>query len=228
MEIEKDILPDTVDELKALIVNLQNEFQSEKQILLSENKSLNNKINLLEEKLKAAFARFFSPSKDTLSTEPFDQLMLFNETEAHADDNPAQAESANESESDKSDADKTIITYTRKKGGKRRIPDDIPAEEIVYELSDTEKGCKCCGKTRPLIGEDRSEELDIIPAKIKKLVHIVKKYGPCSCEEFLHSGEPEVMRAHKPERFIPYSIVSPDLPHTASITNTITQCHITG
>ena len=85
MGIEKDMLPDTVDELKALIVNLQNEFQSEKLSLQSENKSLNNKINLLEEKLKAAFARFFSPSKDKLSAGSPEQLFLFNESEAHAD-----------------------------------------------------------------------------------------------------------------------------------------------
>ena len=62
-----------------------------------------------------------------------------------------------------------------------------------------------------MIGEDRSEELDIIPAQIKKIVHVVKKYGPCSCDDFLHTGKSEVIRATKPERIIPYSIVSAGL-----------------
>jgi transposase len=134
---------------------------------------------------------------------------LFNEAEAHAE-KEADEKTAVEEITD-SPADTEVITYTRKKGGKRRIPDYIPAEEIVYELSDEEKACKCCGKTRPVIGDDRTEELDIIPAQFKKLIHIVKKYGPCSCDESFNAGEKEVARAVKPERFIPYSMVSPGL-----------------
>jgi hypothetical protein len=43
--------------------------------------------------------------------------------------------------------------HPRKKGNKRRIPDFVPAEEIIYELNDAEKGCTCCGKARPVIAE---------------------------------------------------------------------------
>ena len=197
MDNEINMLPDTIDELKAMIASLQ-----------SENKRLNRKVIILEEKIRAAFARFFSPSKDKRAAHPDDQLLLFNETEAHADTDPSRAET----EAHIDAADTTIVKeHARRKGGKRRIPDDIPAEEIVYELADEQKRCACCGKSRPVIGEDKSEELDIIPAQIKKIVHVVKKYGPCACDGFLHSGEAEVKRAVKPERFIPYSIVSPGL-----------------
>jgi len=47
--------------------------------------------------------------------------------------------------------------------------------------------------------------------QIKKVVHIAKKYGPCSCDEFLHSGDKEIIKAEKPKRIIPYSFVSPGL-----------------
>ena len=198
MDLEKDILPDNSDELKKIIFTLQEKL-----------KKTESNYRILQEKFKAAMRRFFSPSKEKVSFENSGQLSLFNETETYSDE---KIEDDADDEKNDSTADEIAVKgHTRKKGGKKRIPDDIPAEEIIYELSNEEKSCKCCGKTRPIIGEDRSEELDIIPAQVKKLVHIVKKYGPCTCDDFLNSGESEVVRAVKPERFIPYSIVSPGL-----------------
>jgi len=37
------------------------------------------------------------------------------------------------------------------------------------------------------------------------------KYGPCACDDFLHSGEAEIKKASVPKRMIPGSIVSPGL-----------------
>ena len=217
MNLEKDTLPDNSDELKEIIFTIQHDYESryknlEQQYntsyidLQQKLEKTESNYRILQEKYKAAMRRFFSPSKEKISFEKSGQLSLFNEAEAYA-------EEIIEDESDKEkNPDEIIVkSHARKKGGKRHIPDDIPAEEIIYELNNEEKSCKCCGKSRPIIGEDRTEELDIIPAQIKKLVHIVKKYGPCSCDDFLNSGESEVIRAVKPERFIPYSIVSPGL-----------------
>ena len=214
MNLEKTILPDNVDELKEIILTLHH-YKYENDVLQSENSLLQNKLSkteseyrIVQEKLKAAMARFFSPKKDKIYFEQSDQLSLFNETEMFAE---KESPDTSEKENAHSDNEIMVKSHARKKGGKRRIPDDIPAEEIVYELSNAEIACKCCGKTRPVIGEDRSEELDIIPSQIKKLVHIVKKYGPCQCDDFLNSEEKEVIRANKPERFIPYSIASAGL-----------------
>ena len=209
MNLEKDTLPDNSDELKEIILTIQHDYESRYKILQQKLEKTESNYRILQDKFKAAMRRFFSPSKEKVSFENSGQLSLFNEAEAYAEeiieDNP-------DDEKDNLNTDETIVkSHVRKKGGKRYIPDDIPAEETVYELNDKEKSCKCCGKSRPIIGEDRTEELDIIPAQIKKLVHIVKKYGPCSCDEFMNSGESEVIRAVKPIRFIPYSIVSPGL-----------------
>jgi transposase len=46
----------------------------------------------------------------------------------------------------------------------------------------------------PVIGEERTEELDIIPMQIKKIVHITKKYGPCGCDDYLNSDEKEIIK----------------------------------
>jgi transposase len=205
MDIKKDILPDNIEELKNIISSLH----SKNNLLLRKIAKTESDYRILQYKFKAALASFFSPKKDKVSFEQSGQLSLFNEAEMYAEDEETgkDAEAANTDPENKI----TVKTYERKKGGKKSIPDDIPADETIYELSDAEKTCKCCGKMRPVIGEDRSEELDIIPAQIKKLVHIVKKYGPCQCDGFLDSGETEVIRAKKPERFIPYSIASAGL-----------------
>ena len=200
MNLEKTILPDNVDELKEIILTLHH-YKYENDVLQSENSLLQNKLSkteseyrIVQEKLKAAMARFFSPKKDKIYFEQSDQLSLFNETEMFAE---KESPDTSEKENAHSDNEIMVKSHARKKCGKRRIPDDIPAEEIVYELSNAEIACKCCGKTRPVIGEDRSEELDIIPSQIKKLVHIVKKYGPCQCDDFLNSEGKEVIRANK-------------------------------
>jgi transposase len=211
MNLQKDILPDNIEELKGIVFSYKSAYDT----LHSENRILQNKLSktelnykILQEKFKAAMGRFFSPKKEKVSFEQLGQPSLFNETETYTEkENEETSEDAIIYSSD----EVTVKSHPRKKGGKRRIPDYVPAEEIVYELDDEEKGCKCCGKARPVIGEDRSEELDIIPAHMKKVVHIVKKYGPCTCDDFLNLGEPEVVRAVKPERFIPYSIASAGL-----------------
>lgn len=200
MSERKDILPDNIDELKEIIFSLQNNYTE----LQNKYKSAQEEIESIHQKYKAALAKYFSPTKEKISMEQVGQLGLFNECETFIDED--KKESLPDAEENL-----TIKEYTRKKGGKRKLPDYLPIEEHVYELSESERECKYCGKTHPVIGEERTEELDIIPMQIKKVVHIAKKYGPCSCDEFLNEGAKEIIKAEKPKRIIPYSFVSPGL-----------------
>jgi len=203
----KNILPDNIDELKDIIFSLQNSYntiQNNYTDLQNKYKSAQEEIEIIHRKYKAALAKYFSPTKEKVSQEQAGQLGLFNECETFID------EDKKESPPEKEECI-VINEYTRKKGGKRKLPDYLPVEEHIYELSESERECKYCGKTHPVIGEERTEELDIIPMQIKKVVHIAKKYGPCSCDEFLHSGDKEIIKAEKPKRIIPYSFVSPGL-----------------
>ena len=57
---------------------------------------------------------------------------------------------------------------------KRRInrgalPKDLPREDVVIDLAD--KNCPCCGGLRIKIGEDASERLDMIPARLQGHCH---------------------------------------------------------
>ena len=214
MSKEKNILPDNIDELKKIIISLQennNTIQSNYNTIQNNYTELQNKyqsaqdeIESLHQKYKSALARYFSPTKEKVSQEQEGQLGLFNECETFIDEDQKEKPADTEE-------NLTIKEYTRKKGGKRKLPEFLPTEEHIYELSELERECKYCGKTHPFIGEERTEELDIIPMQIKKVVHIAKKYGPCSCDEFLHTGEKEIIKAEKPKRIIPYSFVSPGL-----------------
>lgn len=207
MNETKNILPDNIDELKSIILSLRehnNNLQSNYTELQNKYQTVQEEMENIHRKYKAALAKYFSPTKEKVSLEQEGQLGLFNETETFSE------EEKKEATSDKEESI-TIKEYTRKKGGKKKLPDYLPVEEHVYELEGSEKECKYCGKTHPIIGEDRSEELDIIPMQIKKVVHIAKKYGPCTCDEFLDSGKKEIIKAEKPKRIIPYSYVSPGL-----------------
>lgn len=63
------------------------------------------------------------------------------------------------------------------KRGRKPLPGDLPREEIVYEPEDSH--CPCCKHELVVIGEERSEELEKIPAQLKVIEHIrIKKACP--------------------------------------------------
>jgi len=90
-----------------------------------------------------------------------------------------------------------------KKPGRKPLPAHLPRVRIEHDLPETEKQCPC-GCTRSVIGEEISEQLDIIPAKIQVLVHVRKKYACKQCEE-------GISIAPLPPQPIPKSNASPGL-----------------
>ena len=70
---------------------------------------------------------------------------------------------------------------TRRKRGRRPIPDDLPRVEVVHDLPESEQTCPC-GTVLVRIGEEVSEKLDIVPAKIQVIRHIRPKYACRICE----------------------------------------------
>lgn len=202
MSIKIKELPDDTKSLKNIIVDLEKQHQQN----LKEQKEIVReqqfKYQILEEKFLSLQHRFFARSSEKLSEEGQKQLRLFNEAEVGVE----------ETEKTEEETEKvTIKEYTRKKPGRKPLPENLPREEIIHDLPEEEKKCSSCGKERPKIGEEISEELDIIPAEIKINKHIRLKYGPCKCEGFSENEEPEVKTAKAPDRIIPGSIVSPGL-----------------
>jgi hypothetical protein len=72
--------------------------------------------------------------------------------------------------SDEVKVDETeMITYSRSKKavGRRIDTSKLPREVIIHDLSEDEKHCNKCGGQLEQFGEDRSEQLEYIPAQVK-------------------------------------------------------------
>ena len=64
-----------------------------------------------------------------------------------------------------------VEKHTRQiRRGRQPLPSDLPREEVIYEPE--QKTCECCGGELTVIGEERSEELEKIPAQLKVIEHI--------------------------------------------------------
>jgi len=80
---------------------------------------------------------------------------------------------------------KQDITYTRNQPVRRNsFPANLERQQVIHDLEESEKTCSCCGEPMEKIGEDKSEQLDYIPAKLLVIEHLRYKYA-CkhkSCE----------------------------------------------
>ncbi|WP_419620639.1 IS66 family transposase, partial [Thiolapillus sp.] len=141
--------------------------------------------------------RLFQHQRFGASSEKFhpDQQDLFNEAEATAEEIPIEevddALSAPEGAS------------SARKRGRKALPPELPRIEVIHDLPEEQRHCPE-GHELKVIGEEVSEQLDIIPAKIQVIRHIRKKYA-CPC------CEAHVKTAAAPEQPIPKSNASPGL-----------------
>jgi transposase len=78
-------------------------------------------------------------------------------------------------------------------GRRKSLPAHLPRIEVVIEPQTT--SCPCCGGGMHVIGEEKSERLDVIPAQHRILVTRRPKYGCRAC-----AGA--VVQAPAPERLI--------------------------
>ncbi|WP_081964890.1 IS66 family transposase [Legionella norrlandica] len=95
------------------------------------------------------------------------------------------------------------IIYTRNKPKRRALPDDLPHEVIEHDITELDKRC-ACGSMKQRIGEEVSEQLEIIPAQLKVIAHVRPKYACNRCDE-------GVSIAPMPILFLPKSMAAPSL-----------------
>jgi transposase len=128
-------------------------------------------------------------------------------TEGH----PGQGELFNEAEElvvEAESAEETI-SYTRKKPARKPLPQDLPREIIVHDISDEDKVCGCCTNELHRIGEDKSEKLQFIPAQVKVIEHVRPKYACRTCEKDGISNT--IKQAPVPHSVIPKGYATPSL-----------------
>jgi transposase len=100
----------------------------------------------------------------------------------------AAAEAAQETATARSGASRPPRIRRRNLGA---LPAHLPRVEVLVDVED--KSCPCCGGSLHAIGEDRSEMLDIVPARLRVKVIRRPRYGCRACEE-------AVVQAPAPER----------------------------
>ena len=143
-------LPDTPAEMVALLVKQQAKITK-----------LENQIHSLLESLRLEKYRLYSassekaPGQTELFDEPEEAITLVEETEV------------------------AVVAATpapKAPATRKPLPKDLPRVQRVYELPIEERQCPCgCELTE--IGEDISEQIDIIPAQVQVIQHVRKKYA---------------------------------------------------
>ena len=192
MNLNLATLPDDASALKKLIsfmADSNTDLEKKNQSSLSRIDYLEERIRLLQNELFGRKTeKHISPDTDQL------QLCLFDEPDLPE---PEKADTI------------TVPAHTRKKSGRKPLPADLPRIDAIHDIDESEKVCACgCQLSR--IGEEVSEKLDIIPAKMQVIRHIRYKYACKNCEGAEDDG-PTVKIASLPIQFIPKGIATPGL-----------------
>jgi len=95
--------------------------------------------------------------------------------------------------------------------GRRRLPADLPREQVVHDLSEEEKPCPCCGEMRHVIGQEVSEQIDYVPPKVSVVEHVQLKYACRHCEQQVAEDGPQITTAEKPLSPIEKGLAAPGL-----------------
>ena len=156
-----------------------------------------SRIRYLYEQFVLARHRMFGAS----SEQSPDQVRLFNEAEILAGMPTADEDDDTEASDDASAG--VSPAKTKARGKRAPLPAELPRIDVVHELPEDQRIC-ACGTPMVEIGEEVSEQLDIVPMKIQVLRHIRKRYG---CPD----ADQAPVTAPMPAQPIPKSNASVDL-----------------
>lgn len=88
----------------------------------------------------------------------------------------------------------TVQGYTRRKNKKPRIPLDLsalPRHQFYHDLAEEHKFCTACPNPLFRIGQDVSEQLEVLPQRLYVAEHIRYKYACRHCETLRMSPKPK-------------------------------------
>ena len=88
------------------------------------------------------------------------------------------------------------------RGKRAPLPTELPRVDIVHDVPEAERTCPC-GTPMVVIGQQISEQLDIVPMQIRVLRHVRNTYG---CPGSIHAP----VTAALPPQPLPKSNASPD------------------
>jgi len=196
-----DELRTEYERLRAQIVQLfQNQPRSETESseawqllakLQALTKEYNQKLSEAEAQIAELKRELFGPKADKLTPEQEEQLQALNQDLQDEAQRPAPVSDQILDREDRADR-----RGQQRRRGRHPLPNHLETETVILEPD--AKVCSACGKPLERIGEEVSEEIDLIPAKLIRRRTVRPKYA-CRC------GEAGVKIAPLPPRLIPQS-----------------------
>src|SRR3990167_1475346 len=203
MNIDLTHLPDDVSILKKIIhsqVQTYSTLEQEHGVVERSLTQLRSQYSLMEEQFRFLKAAIYGrKSEKYTSDDKTFQVFLFNEPE----------EVVETSASEEKTEEVSVASYKRAKGGRRPLPPELPRVEVFQDLKESEKICGS-GSELSRIGDEVSEKLDIVPAKMQVIRNIRYKYACKSCEGVESDGG-AVRIAPVAPQLIPQGIATPGL-----------------
>lgn len=151
---------------------------------------MQSRVGVLEEQVALLRQRLFARKSEQTVDPATPQMALFNEAEHEGE--PATETSEEE-----------VVAPTKRRGKRKKLPADLPRIEVIHELPEHELTC-VCGCRKHAIGEEVSEQLEIVPMQIRVIKHVRKVYGCRDCET-------APVTADKPVQLIEKSMASPSV-----------------
>jgi transposase len=184
-------LPSKVDVLQAMIAELRQALHGQKQ-----------RVAELEQAMDTLLRRLQRTPRDTW---PADQPALFPEAQRSA---PMPANEPPPAPDPESTAAAEPAKKNMKKGHGRRSLEELlkslPLQRREHALTEAECACPCCGRPRHKIGEQTSQQLEYIPAKLVCVQHAQFTYSCPYCPE-------HIVTAAKPPQPIDRGLAGPGL-----------------
>ncbi|CAI8744509.1 transposase [Pseudomonas chlororaphis] len=182
-----DNLPDDPVLLKQLLLEAYEARSREQEV----NEAYATHIVDLKEQIKLLRDQLFNRKSEQTVDPNTPQLAMFNEPESE----PLLSVI--------DDADEEVVAPVKRRGKRKPLSADLPRIEVIHDLPEHEQTC-VCGCRKHVIGEETSEQLDIVPMQIRVLKHVRKVYGCRSCET-------APVTADKPAQLIEKSMASPSV-----------------
>jgi transposase len=184
-------MPETLPDDPAALKQLLAEVLSSAQKLA---KDKDGQIEHLREQNALLIQRLFGRKSEQTADPDSPQLEIFNEAESLTEAAP---------EAPAEEIEEEVVAPIKCRGKRKPLPAELPRVEVIHELPEHELTC-ACGCRKQAIGEETSEQLEIIPMQVRVIRHIRKTYACKGCEA-------APVTADKPAQLIEKSLASPSV-----------------
>ena len=185
--MRQEDLPTSVEALQQQVIELAATIDKQRRQLESKERTIRELLQALRGKQRERI----DPS----------QLMLFDigELESFIEEQLAE-------DKDEANEDDAKPQRSKRKRGRRLIPDGLPREEVHHELPAADRLCPIDGEPMPRIRWETSEQLEYEPAVMKVIVHKRAVYACPSKHD-----EAKLITAPKPPQPIEKGLAGPGL-----------------